>query len=287
MPGERRGPVPGLHKVRFGTAELLADADRDNAWLLTVEGVAQSYVDLDDPWHLEFDYVRRIGDVIDVLPAGPLDVLHVGGGAGTLPRYLHATRPGCTQLVIDADGPLIDLVRAELDLDSVPGLEVRVDEGRPAVAHLPDDQYDLVILDAYVRAAMPGGLATLEFITDAARVLRPGGTVVVNISDGPGLRFARRFIATMAAVFPHVLMLAEPNVLRGRRYGNLVVAASTDPLPVKDLASRVASAAFPARCVPTAQLLALSAHAEPITDASPMATPTPPEHAFGLPDNAG
>nr|WP_157368020.1 fused MFS/spermidine synthase [Alloactinosynnema sp. L-07] len=279
--------MPGLHRVRFGTAELLADLDRDNGWLLTVEGVAQSYVDLDDPWHLEFDYVRRIGDIIDALPSGPLDVLHIGGGAATLPRYLAATRPDSDQLVIDADGPLIDLVRAELGLDTIPGLRVMVAEGRPAVAELPDADYDLVVLDAYERAAMPGGLATREFLADAQRTLRPHGTMVVNISDGPGLRFARRFVATMLSLFPHALLLAEPTVLRGRRYGNLVVAGSADELPVRDIASRAAAAAFPARCVPTEQLKALAARAVPITDANPMATPTPPEHAFGLPDRSG
>ena len=56
-------PVPGEYPVRFGTAELLADADRPGGWLVSVEGVAQSYVDLEDPLHLEFDYVRRMGDI--------------------------------------------------------------------------------------------------------------------------------------------------------------------------------------------------------------------------------
>src|SRR4030081_2007532 len=112
------GPTPGRSPVRFGTAELLRDLDRPNGWLLTVDGVAQSYVDLDDPTHLEFDYVRRIGDVIDNLPdpGTALDVLHIGGRGSTLPRYVAATRPGSRQLVLDADGELIDLVREQLDL---------------------------------------------------------------------------------------------------------------------------------------------------------------------------
>ncbi|MET0136632.1 MAG: spermidine synthase-like protein, partial [Kibdelosporangium sp.] len=123
----RRGePGPGRHEVRFGTAELLRDLDRPGAWYLSVDGVAQSYVDLDDPTHLEFDYVRRIGDIIDCMPGGPLQALHIGGGACTLPRYVAATRPGSRQLVLDADGPLIELVRENLDLRSVPQLRVRI-----------------------------------------------------------------------------------------------------------------------------------------------------------------
>ena len=280
------GPTPGRHPVRFGTAELLRDLDRANGWLLTVDGVAQSYVDLDDPTHLEFDYVRRIGDVIDCLP-GPgtaLEVLHVGGGACTLPRYVAATRPRSRQLVLDADGELIELVREQLDLRSVPALRVRVSDGRAGVASRRDASADLVVLDAFQRAAMPGGLATIEFIRDVARVLRPDGSFLVNISDGPGLRFVRRAIATILAVFPHVLLLAEPAILRGRRFGNLVLAASANELPVQELNRRAASAVFPSRLVTSAGLRKLVGQAEPLTDAGPVAAPTPPEHAFGLPN---
>jgi len=279
------GPTPGQHQVRFGMAELLRDLDRPNGWLLTVDGVAQSYVDLDDPTHLEFDYVRRIGDIIDCLPeaGSAMDVLHVGGGACTLPRYLAATRPGSRQLVFDADAELIDLVREQLDLRSVPSLKVRISDGRVGVASRHDATADLVVLDAFERAEMPSAMATLEFITDVARVLRPTGTLLVNISDGPGLKFVRRVLATLLAVFPHLVLLAEPAVLRARRFGNLVLAGSAVELPSDALSRRASSAVFPARVVSTAELRKLAGVFEPLTDAAPMASPTPPEHAFGLP----
>ncbi|MCP2164822.1 spermidine synthase [Goodfellowiella coeruleoviolacea] len=267
-------------QVRFGTAELMRDLDRPNSWLLSVDGVAQSHVDLDDPTYLDFDYVRRIGDVIDCLPDGPLRALHIGGGACTLPRYIAARRPGSSQLVFDVDAELIEFVRERLDLRGVPRLRVRITDGRTGVASRPDASADLVVLDAFERAAMPGGLATLEFTRDVARVLRPGGTYVVNISDGPGLRFARRVVATAAEVFDSVLLLADPGVLRGRRFGNLVLAASAAELPVAELTRRAASAVFRARLVTGADLRSLVGRAEPITDAAPAAAPTPPDSAF-------
>ncbi|MGQ0841343.1 spermidine synthase [Actinokineospora sp.] len=277
-----RRPLPGSRPVRFGVAELLADLDRANGWLLSVDGIAQSYVDLDDPTHLEFDYVRRIGDVIDCVaaPGTPLDALHIGGGACTLPRYIAATRPGSRQLAIDADGELIDLVRTQLDLDGVPGLAVRVGDGRAGVREQPDAGTDLIVLDAFERAVVPGGLATVEFTRDVARVLRPWGTYLVNVSDGRGLHFARRVLATLSAVFPHVLLLAEPGVLRGRRFGNLVFAASAVELPVEAVRGRAAGAVFPARCVTSAALSDLRGNVEPLTDAAPMAAPTPPADPF-------
>ncbi|MDT8910801.1 fused MFS/spermidine synthase [Amycolatopsis sp. PS_44_ISF1] len=276
------GPRPGRYPVRFGTAELLRDADRPNAWLISVDGVAQSYVDLDDPTHLEFDYVRRLGDVVDGLPAGPLDALHVGGAGCTLPRYIAAERPGSRQLVFDADAPLIDLVREQLDLRGVPKLRVRIEGGREGVRSRHDATADLVVVDAFERATLAGGLATVEFAADVRRVLKATGTMLANITDGPGLPFARRFLATLAEVFPQVVLLAEPGVLRGRRFGNLVLAASADELPTAELTRRAASSAYPARCVHGDDLRALRGKAQPVYDAAPLASPNPPEDVLGV-----
>ncbi|HKS46625.1 MAG TPA: fused MFS/spermidine synthase [Amycolatopsis sp.] len=272
--------MPGEYPVRFGMAELLADADWPGGWLLTVDGVAQSYVDLEDPTHLEFEYARRIGDVIDCLEPGPLEVLHLGGAGCTLPRYVAATRPGSRQLVFDADGELIDLVREQLDLRSVPNLRVRISDGREGARTRRDNSADLIVADVFQRATMPSDIATTEFTTDVARVLRASGSYLLNVADGPGLVFARRVAATVAEVFPHVALLAEPGVLRGRRFGNLVLAASAGELPVAELTAKVASAAFPARCLTGQALKTLCGNAKPITDEMRVKPPVPPWNAF-------
>jgi spermidine synthase len=274
-------PVPGPYPVRFGTAELVRDAGRGNAWLVSVDGVAQSYVDLDDPAHLEFDYVRRFADVVDRLPPGPLDALHIGGAACTLPRYVAASRPGSRQLVFDADGELVELVRTQLGL-RVPGLRVRVTDGRAGLATRRDDSADLVVVDAFERATLAGGLATLEATRAIAGILRAPGIYLANITDGPGLPFARRFLSTLLAVFPEVLLLADPGVLRGRRFGNLVLAASATELPTTEIARKTASAAFPARCIHGTELQKLAGKATPITDADAPPPPKPPKDILGL-----
>lgn len=275
-------PRPGRARVRFGEAELVADLDHPGGWLLTVDGVAQSYVDVNDPAHLEFDYVRRLGDVVDLAapPGAPLAAVHVGGGACTLPRYVAATRPGSAQRVVDADGALVGFVGDHLGLD-IPGVRITVGDGRAYLAGLPDAVADLVVLDAFERAVVPGGLATAEFTHDAARVLNPSGVYLVNVSDGPGLRFGRRVAATLTAAFPHVLLLAEPGVLRGRRFGNLAFAASSGPLPVAGVAARAAAAPFPARCLAGAHIPEFAGDARPLTDDDTMPSPVPPWGLLG------
>ena len=114
QPGSRPARAVIRAEVGHGSAELVGDPDRPHGWTLLVDGTAQSHVDLDDPVHLEFEYIRRIGHLIDLCaPAyAPLRALHLGGGAWTLARYVAATRPGSTQTVVELDGPLAEFVGA-------------------------------------------------------------------------------------------------------------------------------------------------------------------------------
>ncbi|GAA0964541.1 fused MFS/spermidine synthase [Actinocorallia libanotica] len=274
-------PFPGRYPVAQGEAELLRDADRDNGWVISVRGVPQSYLDLDDPTHLDFEYMRLLGDVVDRLKPGPLDALHIGGAGCTLARYVAATRPGSRQIVYELDELLVRLVREHFPLKAVRGLKVRVGDGRQGLASLPDASDDLLVLDAFSGAEMPVALASAEFTAEAARVLRDDGVYLANVADGGGLGFARRLAATLAESFPHVLLLGEPGVLRGRRFGNLVLAASRAPLPVAELTRVSAGRPLPARCMDTAELARFSAGHRPIRDGDRVAAPVPPPAVFG------
>ncbi|MGW0805677.1 spermidine synthase [Nonomuraea sp. NPDC002799] len=273
--------MPGLYPVTFGEIELLRDLDRQDGWVLSKDGVPQSYVDLQDPTFLDFEYVRLMADVIDLLAEGPLSCVHVGGGACTIPRYVAATRPGSRHIVIEPDARLVNLVREQLDLRSVPRLKVIVEGGREGTAKIWDDSADLVVLDAFSGATMPVELATQEYMGDLARVLRPGGTLLINMADGKGLAFARRLLATVTGTFPHVALLAEPGIMRGRRFGNLIVAASRAALPVDLLTRRAAGGLTQARCVHGGALTNFIAGAYPIKDGDPVLAPVPPPAVFG------
>lgn len=264
--------------VRFGEAELLRDADAEDGWLLTVDGVAQSYVDLADPTHLEFAYVRLIGDVIDCLPReGAVTAVHLGGGGCTLPRYVAATRPGSKQLVVELDAELAELVRVNF---GTAGFRLRVGDARPQLGTLRPGETDLVVADVFQGATVPMDTTTLQWVEQVQRVLGPTGTYVVNVADGRPLTFARAQVATLLAAFEHVLLLADPGVLRGRRFANLVLAASGEPLPVAQLTRLAARAAGQARLLDGEELLAFTGGAKPVTDATAQAAPRPPPDLF-------
>jgi predicted O-methyltransferase YrrM len=280
--GRRRDPGPA-RREDDGVAgpELLRDADRRAAWMLLIDGVPQSHVDLDDPGYLDFEYVRRIGHVIDVAaPAGePLRVLHLGAGALTLARYVAATRPGSSQLAVEVDAALVDLIRLRLPPRN-PRLRVRVGDARAELERLRPGSFDLVIADVFEGGRTPAHLTSAEFWTAARRAIRGAGVVAVNVADGPPLAHARAQVATARAVLPHACLIADAGVLRGRRFGNLVLAAGPEPLPVDALTRRAAGDPMPGRLVHGGDLVRFTAGARPVTDATALPSPAAPPGAF-------
>ena len=283
-PGDRE-PLPVQRQVALGVAKLMPDLDQDGGWLLTLDGTPQSYVDLGDPTHLEFEYTRRLGHLVDALaPDGrPLDALHLGGGALTVPRYLAATRPGSRQRVAEIDGPLLDLVRERLPWQG-PGVDITttVADAREALAAAPPGAADLVVADVFHGSRTPAHLTSVEFLRHAAAALRPGGCYAANLADGPPLAFARAQAATLRAVFARTCLVAEPSVLRGRRYGNILLIGSDRPLPVRELSRRLAADPFPARLCDEDELAALVGRTAPVADADARPSPPPPAGAFSV-----
>ncbi len=246
----------------------IVPTERPNAYLVRVDGADQSHVDLDDPTRLEFDYVRRMGDVLDAWqPVGdPVRIVHVGGAAMTLPRYVAATRPRSSQIVLEPAAELTDLVRSELPLPRRSGIKVRPVDGRSGTTDLRDDSADLVILDAFDGARVPADLVTAEFFASVARVLGDGGWFLLNLTDRAPFVWARRVVAGLRTVFPELMVSAEPATLRGRRFGNLLVVASRAPVPVAELRQRAASSPAPYRVLDAAQVSSSLGGGAPFTD---------------------
>ena len=252
---------------------------------LDVDGTPQSHVDPDDPSHLHFEYVARMGAVIDLLrmPGQPLTAIHLGAGALTLPRYVEHTRPGSRQQVIELEQPLVDLVRAELPLPRGAQVRVRIGDARDVAARLPaglQGSADLVVSDVFAGAQTPAHLTTVEYFRILAGLLAPDGVLLVNVADGAGLAFARREVATVRAVLPEVIVLAEVQTLKGRRFGNLVIAASHAPLPVTWLPRLMAAGPHPAKVAQGAELDEFVRDARVATDADATASPKPAASVF-------
>lgn len=261
----------GLHAV------IRDDPFNPGSLLLVVDGTPQSHVDPSRPTELFFEYVNRMGHVIDQLPPGPLTALHLGAGALTLPRYIEATRPGSRQQVLELEPDLVKLVRTHIPLPKGASIRLRYGDARETLGKLPAGlrgTVDLAIVDVFGGARIPAHVTSLEFYTELGRFLTPEGVLMVNVADGGALSFARGQAATLRLGFADTALLAESAVLKGRRYGNFVLVASPVELPLEWMPRLLAGGPHPASVVHGRELRDWIAGAPVVTDAS--STPSPP-----------
>jgi hypothetical protein len=227
-PGNRRAPLRAL--VSSGIAEMRPDPARPRGWTLLVNDVPQSYVDLDDPGHLEFPYERQLGAILRLWAAGPVPgkVLHLGGGGLTLPRFLDHLRPGGAQVVVERDPQIVTMVDRILPIPK--SIEMRFGDARAEVEAAADGEYGLIISDVFVGAAMPDSVAVRGFAEAARRALRPGGLLLMNLTDVPPLTRTRIQVATTRSAFDEIALYGDADVLRGLRVGNVILLAGNVPM---------------------------------------------------------
>jgi spermidine synthase len=253
-------------------SEIIPVPGTGNTFIVANATTEQSWVNLDDPLLLEFEYVRRIGEALEATvltrPAAErIRVVHVGGGGMTLPRYVAKRRPHTAQLVLEPDSGLLEQVRQRLPLPTNSGIKVREVDGRSGIAAMSADYADAIILDAFAAACVPGELATAEYFADLARVLRPDGVMLMNLTGKAPFDWVRRTLAGIAAAWPKLAVSAETPVWKGRRFGNFVAVASNVPLPIPELASAISKAAFPHRLLCGPDLTRWLGASEPFTAA--------------------
>ncbi|MCU1508700.1 MAG: spermine synthase [Glaciihabitans sp.] len=273
--------------LRLSGYHAVIEPDRwvPDAYTLVVDGTPQSHVNLYDPTQLFFEYVQRIGHVIDQLgmPGEPLTAVHLGAGALTLPRYIEATRPGSRQQVVELEADLVDLVRAELPLPKHASIRVRYGDAREMLGKLPAGlrgEVDLLVADVFSGARTPAHVTSLEFYTEAVALLKPTGVIAINVADGPGLVFARGQASTLLSATKDVAALGEAQILKGRRYGNIVLVGSPTTLPLDWMPRLLAGGPHPSRVVHGRELTDWIAGAPIVTDATAIPSPPPSKSIF-------
>lgn len=241
----------GLQLRRFtvegGELVLRPDPDAPHAWVVEIDGTRQSHVDCDDPGRLVFDYVRRIGHVVDLAaaPGAPLRAVHLGGGGLTLPRYVAATRPGSRQRVFETDAELTAVVRRELPLERSASIRVRTIDALEGLRAAGTATADLVVMDVFDEGRTPAHLASDDVIAEAHRVLSADGVYAANLLDAA---IARRHIAALLQLRPTVAAIL-PAARRSSGKPNTVVLAAPEGFDLDALRTRCAADPSPGRLV--------------------------------------
>lgn len=224
-------PSPCKAETRYHCVSIEPAPGNPGAYELVLDDQHHSYVDLRDPTHLGYRYTRWIAHAIDgTFPAGkPLNVVFVGGGGFTLPRWLDATRPGSQGLVLEVDGELVQFDEEHLGLRETPGLRIRIGDARVDMLDVPSHSADVVVGDAFGNRTVPWHLATTEWMEEVQRVLKPGGLFAANVVDLPPLELQKAEAKTLLQVFPHV-RLVSLGFSEHPAGGNAVILASNKPI---------------------------------------------------------
>lgn len=238
---EPEGIVPGVHAISHGTAEIREDPYEPGAFVLYVNGVESSPLDPDHPERMGFEYMRWAAAAVRAHwpDPVPLRALHLGGAGCALARWVDHAHPGSHQTAVEIDAGLAALARERFGLPRAPALRIRVADAAHVLATARPASRDLVIRDVFApdpadltgaRHITPPALTGLAAAQAAARVLAPGGLYVLNVGGGPDLGTVRADVAAVVAAFEHVEVIADPPMLKGRRRGNVIVAASDVPV---------------------------------------------------------
>lgn len=237
------GTHPCEHESAYYCAYVREDPQNASGRALWLDTLRHSYVDLDDPAHLEFSYTRWFGDALTaVAPDGEaLDVLHLGGAGFTMPRYLREEHPGSWSHVLEVDPLLVEVAVDELGLGLGDDIDVTIGDARMTIANVDRGGFDVVIGDAFGGVAVPWHLTTREFIALVADTLTDDGVYMMNVIDYDDRAFLKAEIATVGDVFADVAVIGRNGSFDGVASGggNYVVVASDAPLPVDALREEV------------------------------------------------
>ncbi|MDO5629654.1 MAG: fused MFS/spermidine synthase [Mobilicoccus sp.] len=255
-------------ETRYHCAAVVPDPANPSGRTLILDGLRHSYVDLDDPTHLEFTYVRSLVSAIDAtFPVGEaLTAHHIGAGALTVPHYLDVTRPGTTSTVSEIDPGVIRIDTERLGARLDGGIDVRIEDGRRGLARVPTGSQDLVVGDAFGGVSVPWHLTTHETVEQIHASLRPDGLYALNVIDRGPVAFARAQVATLHTAFEHVAVAAAPDTLAGTGGGNLIVLASDAPLATERWEQGMAERDVSWSVVEGAELVAWVGDAPVLTD---------------------
>lgn len=264
------GVVPGVHAISSGTAEIVEDPFAPGAFTLLVNGVESSPLDPEHPERMGFEYMRWAAAAVEAHwpDPVPLRALHLGGAGCALARWVDHAFPGSHQTAVEIDAGLAALAREHFGLPRAPALKIRVADAADVLAEAHPASRDLLIRDVFApdpddptgaRHVTPPNLTGAASAEAAARVLAPGGLYVLNVGGGPDLAAVRAEVAAVVGAFDHLEVIADPPMLKGRRRGNVIVAASDAPIarpaaaahagadPRDGLARDLRMDAFPAR----------------------------------------
>jgi hypothetical protein len=123
-----------------------------------------------------------IGRAMTATEGAPRRIGILGLGCGTLAAYGHQ---GDTIRIYEINSQVVDIARSQFTYlsDTPAKIEVAMGDGRLVLESEPDQQFDVLVMDAFSGDSVPVHLITREAFRTYFRHLKPNGILAVNISN--------------------------------------------------------------------------------------------------------
>ncbi len=204
---------------------------------MVLDNLIHSYVSLDNPLHIEYEYERIYADVLKWRfgKDSHFSSLTIGGGGYTFPRYMEASYPNTSVDVVEIDPEVTKIVYERLGLPATTRIKSYNTDGRWFVMNCRE-KYDLIFADAYNDLSIPYHLTTREFAAQLKAILKPGGLLMSNIIDNfQKGAFLPSYIKTLKEVFgENVYLISVSPDFENTRISTFIVLACNGPIDIAE-----------------------------------------------------
>ena len=170
---------------------------------LVLDHLIHSYVSLDNPLHIEYDYEKIYAEVMKWMykPQSPFKSLSIGGGGYTFPRYMELSYPKAHIDVVEIDPEITRVVYKYLGLPRDTRIRTFNTDGRWFVMNCKE-KYDIIFTDAFNDLSIPYHLTTREFVRQLNGTLNDDGILMSNVIDNfQKGAFLPSYLRTLGEVF--------------------------------------------------------------------------------------
>ena len=215
----------------------------DEARYMYFDQTLQSAMNLNDPTTLRLTYSRYVSLGMVFRPDAKRALI-VGLGGGSIPKKWQKEFPAMEMDVAEIDAEVIQVAKKYFSFSEGKGMNVHSQDGRLFLTRT-SHRYDVILLDAYFKDAIPFHLNTREFFTMANQKLTANGVLVINIIGavtGPGGKITRSVAKTLRGIFPQIYMFAvrRPDNASLDTIQNVIIVATKEPqrMAIGDIAKR-------------------------------------------------